>query len=142
MGKSNSSTADARPEAEIFAELSSVCAAPGYVHAIAYFSWRDNLIRYEGPKVVAKDIAYQHSHDKLIRTEISTLIGLTVQQPIDLTLPEPEPFESYIHRTEALLHELHFAMTKPWFEGWDVSAGKLPKTDPWGTAAAMREPIF
>jgi hypothetical protein len=142
MAKSNSSAADARPEAEIFAELSSLCTAPGYIHAIAYFSWRDNLIRYEGPKVVAKDIAHQHSHDKLIRTEISTLIGLMVQRPIDLSLPESDALETYIDRAEALLKELHLAMTKPWFEGWNPSAGEIPQTDAWGSAAAMREPIF
>jgi hypothetical protein len=100
------------------------------------------IIRYEGPKVVAKDTAHQHSHDKLIRTEIATLIGLMVQRPIDVSLPEPNALGTYIERTEALLQELHLAMTKPWFEGWNASAGETPQTDRWGSAAAMREPIF
>jgi hypothetical protein len=31
---------------------------------------------------------------------------------------------------------------KPWFEGWDLKAGKIPAVDPFSSAAAMREPIF
>jgi hypothetical protein len=69
-------TSGLRPEAEIFEDLRGLCTSSGYIHAIAYFSWRDNLIRFSGRKVVAKDLEHQHSHDKLVRTEISTLIGL------------------------------------------------------------------
>jgi hypothetical protein len=72
---------NARPETEIFADLRSLCTSRGYIHAVAYFCWRDNLIRYGGPQVVAKDLQHQHSQDRLLRTEISTLIGLMVQWP-------------------------------------------------------------
>ena len=65
-----------------------------------------------------------------------------VQKPIDLSLPEPEVTQGYIELTEALLHELHLALMKPWFEGWDIQAGKIPEHDPFENAAAMREPIF
>jgi len=50
--------------------------------------------------------------------------------------------QSYVERTEALLEELHQAMIKPWFEGWDSGAGKIPEGDPFANASAMREPIF
>jgi SEC-C motif len=92
--------------------------------------------------VVAKDLEHQHSHDKLVRTEISTLIGLMVQRPIDMTLPEPKTMQLYIERTEFLLNELHRAMERHWFEGWDLGSGKMPEHDPFTNAAGMREPIF
>ena len=114
----------------------------GYIHAIAYFCWRDNLIRYAGPQVIAKDLEHQHSHDKLIRTEISALIGLMVRKPIDLSLPKPEITQAFIVRTETLLRELHDAMIRPWREGWEVSAGKRTEVDWFANAAALREPIF
>lgn len=133
---------NARSEPEIFADLQALCTSPGYIHSVAYFSWRDNLIRYSGHEVVAKDLQHQYSNDKLIRTEIATLIGLMVQKPIDLSLPEPKVIQDYIDRTEALLQELHQALMKPWLEGWDIKGGKLPERDPFANAGALREPIF
>jgi SEC-C motif/Nuclease-related domain len=130
-----------RPEAEIFEELYALCTSSGYVHAIAYFCWRDNLIRFSGTGVIAQDLWSQHSPDKLIRTEISTLIGLMVRQPIEMSLPASDRMQNYIDRTETLLRELHRAMEKPWFEGWK-EVGKVPEQDPFDNAAAMREPIF
>ena len=131
-----------RPEAEVFVDLKALCTSPGYIHAIAYFSARDNLIRYSGPQLVVKDLEHQHSHDKLIRTEISTLIGLMVQCPIDLSLPEPKILDGYIEHTETLLQDLHSAMESHWFEGCDFRSGKMPEHDPFATATGMREPIF
>jgi hypothetical protein len=96
MTKSDSASANARPEPEIFADLQALCTSFGYIHAVAYLSSRDNLILYSGPQMVAKDLEYQYSHDKLARTEISTLIGLMVQRPIDLSLPEPNAVRGYI----------------------------------------------
>lgn len=138
---SDSNPADARTEADIFADLQALCTSPGYIHAVAYFCWRDNLVRYSGPQVVAKDLEHQYSHDRLLRTEISTLIGLVVRQPIDLVLLGPDVMQGYIERTETLLHELHHAMMKPWFAGRDFKTGKAER-DPFADAAGMREPIF
>ena len=139
---STTTPAPARQEDEIFADLQALCTSPGYIHAIAYFSWRDNLIRYDGRKLVAKDLYYQHSHDKLIRTEIATLIGLLAQKPLEVSVPEPMLLNNYVERTEALLRELHSSMQKPWFEGWDIESGVSPSQDPFANAASMREPIF
>jgi hypothetical protein len=132
----------ARAEAEIFADLAALCTSQGYIHTIAYFCCRDNLIRYSGPRVVAKDLDHYRSQDKLIRTEISALIGLMVQRAIDLSLPSPTIFESYVARTEAVLHELHRAMQKPWQDAWDFNTEPTLRYDPFSTAAGMREPIF
>ena len=139
---SDSHPANARAEIEIFADLQALCTSRGYIHAIAYFCWRDNLIRYSGAQVVAKDLEHQKSDDRLLRTEISTLIGLMVQQPIDFSLPSPDIIQDYVDRTEARLHELHQAMMKPWFAGWDFKTGKIPERDPFADAGGMREPIF
>lgn len=100
------------------------------------------MIRYDGRKLIAKDLYYQHSPDKLIRTEIATLIGLMAQKPRDTSLPEPELFANYIERTEALLRELHFSMQRPWFEDWDIKSGTMPSEDPFAKPASLREPIF
>jgi hypothetical protein len=132
----------ARLEVEVFADLQSLCASPGYVHTIAYFCWRDNLIRYSGSQVTERDLEHQHSHDKLLRTEISTLIGLMIQQPIDLSLPAPDVMQDYVDGTESLLHELHQSLQKPWFESLSLEAGDVLERDTFATAAAMREPIF
>lgn len=136
-GSSNS----ARPEADVFAELKTLCTSAGYIHAIAYFCWRDNLIRHSGPQVVAKDLEHLHSHDRLLRTEIATLIGLMVQKPFDLLLPKPADMQAYIAGTDALLQELHRALGPHLLWG-DLCAGKAPEHNPFADAMAMREPIF
>jgi hypothetical protein len=132
----------ARPESDVFADLKAICISPGYIHAIAYFCWRDNLIRYSGPQVTARDLEHQYSHERLLRTEIATLIGLMVQQPVDMSVPDPQAMWGYVERTEALLQQLHQALMTPWFQNWDLAGGIIPEHDPFGSAAAMREPIF
>ena len=55
--------------------------------------------------------------DRLIRTEISTLVGLMVKAPvIDFTLPGREVLKSYVDRSDALLAELHEAMSAAGFK--------------------------
>ena len=139
---SNSPPAIARSETDVFIALQALCTSPGYIHAIAYFCWRDNLIRYSGPQVLAKDLQHQHSPDRLLRTEISTLIGLVVQQPIDISFPGQQVLQQYVELTEGLLKELHQALTKPWFEGRNIETGEIPERDPFAEAAGMREPMF
>lgn len=100
------------------------------------------MVRYNGSQLVANDLEHQLSHDKLLRIEIATLIGLMVQKPIDLSLPDPEDIQGYIERSEALLKELHHALMKPWVEGCNPNVTTPPEHDPFTTAEAMREPIF
>lgn len=64
-----------KSEADVFSELAKLCASPGYLHAIAYFCLRDNTIGYSD--VMTPDDAMQQlGNQHLVRTEISTLIGL------------------------------------------------------------------
>ena len=62
-----------RPEHEVFAELAALCARPGYVHAIAYLCFRDNIISY-AEEMTEVDMQKMFAPSRLIRTEITTLI--------------------------------------------------------------------
>jgi hypothetical protein len=86
---------NARNESEIFADLEKLCASPGYVHVIAYFCFRDNTIRYAN-RISAEDLMSQFSLETLVRTEISTIIGLMFKQKVDFSIPDPEIIQKYI----------------------------------------------
>ena len=132
---------DARPEEEVFADLAELCASPGYAHALAFLSWRDNTIRPAGEEIGPEDIRRHYSGDQLIRNELSTLLGLVVKAPRDLGLPAPAVLQDYVEGTERLLRELHDALASVWREGLgEVSA--QPLRDPFANARAIREPIF
>lgn len=131
----------ARPEAEVFADLAALCQSPGYVHAVAYFSYRDNLIRF-GDQLDAEAMENQHAPERLVRTEIATLIGLMVQAPIDASLPTPDVFQDYIDRTQAVLEELHWGMTASWRDNVSIVDGAVQVAEPMWAGPSMREPIF
>lgn len=130
-----------RLEADVFSELGLLCTSPGYIHAIAFFCLRDNSVLY-GDTLTAEDLSQNYSRSRLIRTEISTLLGLMATETIDVTHPSTKTIEEYIIRTEALLEELHEAMMSDGFspENWAdiISSG----TNPFENGSALREPIF
>ena len=95
-----------RKEAEVFADLKVLCRSAGYVHALATICFRDSIVRYSGQMRV-KDMLRMFSPDRLIRTEISTLIGLMIQGEMDWTKPSPHVVQEQMDRTDALLKELH-----------------------------------
>jgi hypothetical protein len=130
-----------RKEDEIFSDLATLCASPGFAHAIAFFCYRDNLVRF-GKELTPDDLAHLRSGSRLIRTEISTLIGLLARQPIDYTLPEPAVIQGYLDRAQALLHELHRALSSAWFKGQDPETFAAEGFDPFSSGPALREPIF
>lgn len=107
-----------RTEQEILDELAELCVSPGYIHAIAYLCFRDNTIKY-GDELAVDDIAGMFSDSRLLRTEISTLIGLMLRQPVSFELPEQTTINSYIARSDALMHEIHLAMSNEWFRDLD-----------------------
>jgi hypothetical protein len=136
---------DAREEAEIFSELEELCRSPGFIHAIAYFCYRDNFIRYAGDEVTETDLQQQYSYDKLLRTEISTLIGLMAKGDINLEVPQSSTTQLYIEKAEGLLHEMHMSLQKPWMRAFDAMAHapeEAKNFDPFGSAEGLREPIF
>jgi hypothetical protein len=130
-----------RKEQEIFDELAHLCTSPGYVHAIAHFCVRDNAIP-TGDNFTSQDVLDHHSASRLIRTELSTLIGLLIKKPIDFGLPQLAVVVRYMSRTERLLKELHKSLTSPWRQNFDPGRAGGDASDPFSTAGAMREPIF
>lgn len=132
---------DARPEQEVFDELRCLCGSPGYMHALAYFCYRDNTLRI-GEELTADDVVELHSESRLIRTEISTLIGLALCSSVDWSHPGPENLQEYIDRTDVLMEELHKAISKAFFDGATPEKIISGEFDPFKSAAALREPIF
>ncbi|MGZ0077509.1 SEC-C metal-binding domain-containing protein [Methylomonas sp. YC3] len=130
-----------RSEQGILNELASLCASPGYAHAIAYLCSRDNMIRYSG-EMKAEDMQHLFSKSRLIRTETSTLIGLMLKSPIDFTLPAPPVLEKYIESTEVLLEEIHRTMSASFWQDIDPAKIAEGSFNPFMCGAAMREPIF
>ena len=131
-----------RPEQEIFDDLASVCQSPGFVHAAAAFCFRDNVWKYD-KELTPHDLLKHHSGKELIRSEISTLIGLMVQRSIDYSHPGAKTLQSMMDRAEFLLGELHQAMMEPWFAAMqEVARTGNKDIDPFASAAGIREPIF
>lgn len=131
----------AREEKVVFDELSALCKSPGYVHAIAYFCYRDNLVVYKD-KMTADDMTHLFSMKRLIRTEISTLLGLMIQVDIDYSLPSPETFQQYITQSENLLEEMHNAIAGGLFAGLGPKKTIDQDFNPFTLGDALREPIF
>lgn len=132
-----------RSEQEIFDELASLCASPGYVHAIAFLCFRDTIVRYSD-EMTAEDVQHLFSTTRLIRTEIATLLGLLIKANIDFAMPTAHALQSYLDQTEALLEEMHQAMAGAIFAGLDIKEILEKKVDfnPFNQGNALREPIF
>lgn len=129
-----------RSEHEVFADLAALCGKPGYIHAIANLCFRDNTILYAG-KMKEGDMANMFSSDRLIRTEINTLLGLLVRSEIDWNLPSPAVVQAYMDTTERLLQELHHCLSAEFFSGLTKEALEAG-FNPFDRGEALREPIF
>lgn len=140
MGKSVGK--ESRTEREIFDELEGVCRSPGYVHALAYFCFRDNTISYAEGQLKSDDVLQQFSMERLIRTEVSTLLGLACKGRLDHTLPSADVVQDYIDHTEALLQEIHNSMMKPLIESFDPNNMNADDQNPFTAGQAFREAIF
>jgi len=130
-----------RSEQAIFDELAELCVLPGYVHAIAYLCFRDNMIQYSG-EMKAEDMQHLFSKSRLIRTETSTLIGLMLKRDIDYTLPAPEALDEYVKTTEALLEEIHHTMSAAFWADIDPAKIADKSSNPFASGAVLRELIF
>ncbi len=132
---------EVRDEEGVFRELEQLCISPGYVHAIAYFCFRDNTIKYSD-EVKPEDVLQQFSMERLIRTEISTLIGLSCKNEINEILPPPETIQEYINKTDSLLQELHQSMMQPPEEIFNPSKIGNVDFNPFDSGSVLRESIF
>lgn len=80
-----------------------------------------------------------YTSERLIRNEISTLIGLMYKYRIDLTVPQPDKMECLIKGTDSLLREIHNSIISHVFADHEM----LIESDaPYWSALSMREPIF
>lgn len=130
-----------RNESDILDDLIALTTSPGYVHAVANICQRDNVI-YFRDKVKPSDMDRLFSRDRLIRTELTTVIGLMVKTPLDLSLPSPDVVKKYVQQTDTLMAELHNSISYPMFAAMfeGIQTGIAPP-DPWH-GPGMREPIF
>ncbi len=131
-----------RKEAQIIEDLAALTVSPGFAHAVAYLYHRDNTIHIKG-ELKPPDMDRLFSRERLIRTELTTLIGLMAKKPLDLSPQCPEVVREYVRRTDALMRELHDAMAHPMMVSATLEAPKTgaPLPVPW-CGAGMREPIF
>lgn len=131
----------ARSEQVVFDDLAKLCVSTGYVHAIACLCLRDNIIGYSD-EMKAEDMQHLFTKSRLIRTEISTLIGLMLKGNIDYSLPAPKIIDCYIKKTEALLEELHQTMLSSPLAS--IDSAKIPEKDfnPFTSGVVLREAIF
>ena len=130
----------ARKESKIFAELAKLCASPGYFHVIAYFCYENNTIRYAD--TLKPEDMHQQFSKYLLRTEISTLIGLACKEQLNTDLPSPEVFQRYIDKTTSLLKEIHQSMLSPMESIFDSSKFGDNSFNPFRDGSVLREPIF
>lgn len=129
-----------RSEQEVIADLAALCCRPGYVHAIAHFCFRDNVILYAGD-MKETDMRKMFSPSRLIRTEINTLLGLMIKAEIDWTLPAPKTVQEYMDTTEQLLEELHHCLSGEFWSGLTKEAVESG-FNPFERGKVLREPIF
>lgn len=131
-----------RPEAEILAELQALCISPGYVHALAYLCYRDNVVLF-ADELTEQDLYKMHLPERVIRTEINTLLGLMIKAPIDWTLPSPDKLQRYLDETERLLGELHRRLSAAFsFDDVLAATSRGESFNPLQSAEVLREPIF
>ena len=130
-----------KTEQAIFDELGQLCVSPGYIHALAFICVYNNVLGIYD-ELSGQDLLKMYSPGRLIRTELMTLVGLTVKSPIEFTLPVRSTIQKYIDETDRLLKELHSAIGSPFLD--QVTPEKLedPNFNPFAYGSALREPIF
>lgn len=130
-----------RTETEVLADLVQLTASPGYVHAIAFICHRDNLVLYRD-ELNPKDMAHLFTNDRLLRTEITTLLGLMVRQALDMSVPTVEVLGYLVERTDTLMLELHHALSRPMLSSLTAQAVSGSTAEIGWDGMSMREPIF
>lgn len=130
-----------REEIQILEELEALAASSGFAHAVAQLCFRDNVIHIQG-ELKPADMNWLFSRERLIRTELTTVIGLMAKKPLDVAQQRPEMIQGYVKRTDALMKELHNAMSYPMFLAlFDAAKSGDAMPNPWH-GPGMREPIF
>ncbi|GEO99821.1 nuclease-related domain-containing protein [Methylobacterium haplocladii] len=133
-------THNIRPESDIFSDLATICSKPGFAHVIAAICFRDNVIGIKD-EIDAKTIAGQFRDNRLIRTEISTLIGLWFRSGCSVDIVSQRTISELAIRTEQILEELHTVIGRPLID--EISTAKpASNKNPFLKGEVLREPIF
>ena len=130
-----------RSEQTIFDDLAALCISKGFIHALAHICFRDNIVGF-AEELTTEDMAKRSSQSRLIRTEVTTLIGLMMRASIDYSLPAVQVLSDYIERSEALLEELHQTMLPPATKHLGTHSASCPDADQFTFGKFLREPIF
>lgn len=130
-----------RSEVDILEDLEALCASPGYAHTLAFICWRENFIGYD-TELKPDDLDKMKSYERLIRSEISLLVGLMVKSPLNLEQPSIAAYQKQIEGTERLLTELHHAMNCQVWAGVKETGFDPKKDSPLTRGIALREPFF
>lgn len=130
-----------RTEEEIFVDLTTVCRSPGYIHAIAHLCFTNTFAGYT-EVLTAKDLEPLYSRFRLIRTELSMLIGLLVQEEISYSIPDPDVFQTYLDRTDALLKEMHDALSSLAYPNLEPEILSEPNFQTFTQGKDFREMMF
>jgi hypothetical protein len=130
-----------RTEQEIFDDLAALCLSKGYVHALAAICFRDNVIGFKD-ELKPENMEHLFSHSRLIRTEVTTLIGLMMRRPIDFSLPPQETISHYCARSDSLLEELHQAIFTVRPDLFSLDKLKEQDFNPFKYGDVLRESIF
>ncbi len=129
-----------RPEAEILCDLQMLCRHAGFAHIVAHVIVRDNFIFY-AEEMTPDDMGNMFGFNRLIRTEITTLIGYMVQGGPEAFGELPVDPQALLDRAEALLEELHKRLSWLGFE--ELREGSLDALEQTRLRGeALREPIF
>jgi hypothetical protein len=115
-----------RTEQQIFEDLQKLCTSPGYVHALAYICFNDNFVWYSDSGISGNDLLKKHSRDRLIRAELTILVGLLIKQPIDSSFPTQEEYRQHVEQSYRLMNELHEAISPGIIANVDGSGPILP----------------
>lgn len=136
-----------RDEQAVFDDLEALCTSPGYIHALAHIGVRDNMISYAGA-MTPEVMSASYSRERTIRTEYTTLIGLTLKGGIDFAQPGPDDIGHMVERTYVLLKELHEALGRPMWQAMvdgfrrKQAGEQVDEHSVFTGAAVLREPIF
>ena len=130
-----------RSEQAIFDELALLCSSQGYIHALAVMCFQDNIVGFKA-ELKAEDMAKMYSPSRLIRSEMTTLIGLMMRAPIALDVPAPDIVSMHISESRSLLEELHQAMLHTVTPTVEHRSRSAPAHESLTFGEYLREPIF
>lgn len=129
-----------RPEAEILSDLQMLCGEAGFAHIVAHIIVRDNFIFYR-EEMTPDDMGNMFGFERLIRTEIATLIGYMVQGGPETFSELPADPQALLNRAETLLEELHRSLS--WLGLEELREGSLDAFQQTRLRGeSLREPIF